>query len=135
MPRERSAAGGDVADPRPEDPPPEAGPATPASGPPPEANPTADDQRRRIIAGLAGNLRRVAGAAYLRGSMAGTFTLDGDAFQAYRDRLVTDAGNPADPIEVMLLEQLMLAHHNVGRLHVQAAAARPGRGTSRRSSS
>src|SRR6516162_8755655 len=102
MPRERSAAGGDVTDPRQEDPPPEAGPAAPASGPPPEANPTADDQRRRIIAGLAGNLRDVAGATYLCGSMARTFTLDSAAFQAYRDDLMTDAGNPADPIEVML---------------------------------
>jgi len=124
MTRKRSVAGGDCTGPRPEDPPPEAGPATPASGPPAEANPTADDQHRRIIAGLAGNLRHVAGAAYLRSSMAGTFTLDGDAFKAYRDDLMRDAGNPADPIEVMLIEQLMMAHHNVGRLHMQAAAAR-----------
>ena len=123
MPRNRSVAGGDVADPRQEGPPPEADPATPASGPP-EADPTAGADRRRIIAGLAGNLRHVAAAAYLRATMAGTFTLDGDAFRAYRDGLMRDAGDPADPIEVMLIEQLMLAHHNVGRLHMQAAAAR-----------
>jgi hypothetical protein len=124
MPRKRLAAGGDVTDPRQEDVPPEASPATSASGPPAEANPTADDQHRRIIAGLAGNLRHIACAAYLCGSMAKTFTLDGDAFKAYRDTLVMDAGNPTDPIEVMLIEQLMMAHHNVGRLHMQAAAAR-----------
>jgi hypothetical protein len=124
MPRKRSAAAGDVTDPRPEDPPPKARPATPASGPPAEANPTADDQHRRIIAGLAGNLRHVSGAAYLYGSMAKTLPLDTEAFRAYRDNLMKDAGNPADPIETMLVEQLMLAHHNVGRLHIQAAAAR-----------
>src|SRR5262245_13270969 len=104
MPRKRSAAGGDFTDSRPEDPPPEAGPATPASGPPPETDPTADDPGRRIIARLAVNLRNVSAAAFLRASMAGTFTLDGDAFRAYRDDLLKDAGDPADPIEVMLIE-------------------------------
>ena len=100
MPRKRSAAGGDVTDARQEDPPPEAVPATPASGPHTDANPTVDDQHRRIIAGLAGNLRHVAGAAYLCGSMSKTFTMDSGAFKAYRDDLMSDAGNPAAPIAV-----------------------------------
>ena len=37
--------------------------------------------------------------------------------------VLEDAGNPTDPIERMLVEQICLAHHNIGRLHVKAASA------------
>lgn len=44
-------------------------------------------------------------------------------FQAYRDQLMRDSGNPSDPIERMLIEQLALAHHQIGQLHYRASQA------------
>lgn len=74
----------------------------------------------------AGNLKEVAPAAYLYGSMG---AVGGPAYgiecsQVYLRQLLEDAGSPVDPIERMLIEQLALAHHNIGRLHMRAAAAR-----------
>jgi hypothetical protein len=45
------------------------------------------------------------------------------AFKRFRDNLVRTAGNPADPVAVMLLEQIALAHLNVGRLHYKSTTA------------
>jgi len=45
------------------------------------------------------------------------------ALQAYRDRLLREAGDPIDPIEQLLIEQLLLAHHALGRLHMRASEA------------
>jgi len=42
------------------------------------------------------------------------------AFVLYRDGLIRDAGSPTDPIEIMLIEQIALAHHRIGQLHAQA---------------
>ena len=46
------------------------------------------------------------------------------AFKLYRDGLLKQAGSPTDPIEVMLIEQLALAHHRIGQLHVEAEQAK-----------
>jgi hypothetical protein len=46
------------------------------------------------------------------------------AFKLYRDELIEQAGSPSDPIEIMLIEQLTLAHHRVAQLHVQAEQAK-----------
>jgi hypothetical protein len=45
------------------------------------------------------------------------------AFTNYRDRLMKKAGNPSDPFEIMLIEQVALAHLNIGRLHYECAMA------------
>ena len=45
------------------------------------------------------------------------------AYAPYMEQLLVDCGDTADPIERMLIEQIALAHHNIGRLHVQAARA------------
>ena len=48
-------------------------------------------------------------------AMAATISVAKDvgpaAFKVYLDRLLQDAGNPTDPVEIVLLEQLALAHH------------------------
>ena len=44
-------------------------------------------------------------------------------YKVYLERLIEDAGDPADPIERMLLEQLALAHFRIGQLHVSAGRA------------
>ena len=46
------------------------------------------------------------------------------AFKVYRDGLLKQAGSPTDPIEVMLIEQLALAHHRTAQLHAQAEQAK-----------
>lgn len=45
-------------------------------------------------------------------------------WKLYRDQLLKEAGNPTDPIERMMIEQLALAHFRVGRLHTRVAEAR-----------
>ena len=46
-----------------------------------------------------------------------------ESFVAYLDQLLEEAGQPTDPIERMLIEQIAMAHHNIGRLYVRAASA------------
>jgi hypothetical protein len=73
----------------------------------------------------ASNLRETTAAACLYASMA-SWTKSGieaDAYVEYRDRLLADCGAPDDPLVVMLIEQVALAHINIARLHVKSAVA------------
>jgi hypothetical protein len=80
--------------------------------------------RDRISDHYAAQLRETACAAFLYSSMAGVFQqVDTNAFKTFRDRLLADAGNPSDPIEVMIVEQVALAHMNVGRLQFKSATS------------
>jgi hypothetical protein len=73
---------------------------------------------------FAEQLRETAGAVFLYGSMGRIFQqMDCYAFKTYRDRLVADCGNPTDPIEVMMIEQIALAHMSIGRLQFNSATA------------
>lgn len=45
------------------------------------------------------------------------------AFGAHLAKVRRDCGQSNDPIERMMIEQMVLAHHNIGRFHVKAAAA------------
>jgi hypothetical protein len=45
------------------------------------------------------------------------------AFAIYRNKVIVQAGNPADPLERMLVEQIILAQQKIGDLHVRAAQA------------
>ena len=44
-------------------------------------------------------------------------------FKLYRDQLLKASGDPSDPLEAMMLEQIMIAHHRVLCLHAEAAQA------------
>ncbi len=69
-------------------------------------------------------LRETSSAIFLFGSLHGTLPHgDLQAFQDLRDRLLAAAGHPSDPLEIMLLEQIALAHFNIGRLQFQSALA------------
>jgi hypothetical protein len=69
-------------------------------------------------------LKEALGAFFLSRSMGKNSEKFGlQAFKLYRDNLLAEAGDPSDPIEVMLLEQLALSHLNIGRLHAEAATA------------
>ena len=41
------------------------------------------------------------------------------AFPVYRKRMLAEAGDPSDPIERMLMEQLALAHFSIGKLRIR----------------
>src|SRR5262245_28395803 len=40
--------------------------------------------------------------------------------KCYVDSFLRDAGSPSDPIEIMLLQQMLMAHHRVSQLHLRA---------------
>ena len=44
-------------------------------------------------------------------------------FKVYRDQVLKAGGDPSDPLESMLLEQVMIAHHRILSLHAEAARA------------
>ena len=75
-----------------------------------------------LIHALASSLREMTGAAHLSEAVAKSLTdrIPGEAFKIYRDRLIQDSGNPTDPIEVMLIEQIAMAHFHIGRLYLRA---------------
>jgi len=83
-------------------------------------------QASAVVDAHAANLKNITGAAYLSGSLQGLLGLEisTDAFVRYRDQLLKDCGSPTDPIMIMLIEQLALASHNAGRLHVLSACAK-----------
>jgi hypothetical protein len=70
----------------------------------------------------AAKLHAKGAAAYLFGAVTALLggALDIDTFTAYLASLFKDMGDPRDPLERMLAEQLVLAHHVIGRLHVRA---------------
>jgi len=68
------------------------------------------------------NLREVTAAGFLYWAVSSSLSdgISTGAFKVYLDKLLADAGNPTDPIEVMLIEQLALAHFNIGRLQIKS---------------
>jgi hypothetical protein len=46
--------------------------------------------------------------------------INGSACRIYLERFLVDCGNPTDPVERMMLEQLALAHFRTGQLHAKA---------------
>ena len=93
---------------------------------PGRARPTADEAADHY----AGHLAETSASAFMYFSMAGAGLFrqtDALAYKKFRDRLLADCGSPTDPIEVMLIEQLALAHLNTGRLHHQAGHGRQPR--------
>lgn len=69
-------------------------------------------------------LRETIPSRFMYASMIKPFgVIDEHAYKAFRDRLIADCGSPSDPIEVMVIEQLALAHLNMGFLQCRAANA------------
>ena len=87
--------------------------------PPAEAAPalSAAEKARR--------LRDLGPAAYLYGAAAPVLgeAMDVEAWKRYLDSFVEELGvtKASGPVARMMAEQLLLAHHAVGRLHVRAA--------------
>jgi hypothetical protein len=97
-------------------------PATPS-----QASSSLEEQQAELVRllGFAHNIKHMSGPAYLAAT-AGYVTgnkIPPEAFRVYLDRLLRDSGNPSDPIERMLIEQIALAHHAIGRHQTRAANA------------
>ena len=118
----RGARWADDDEPRPS---PSADPA--AEGCRPAAPSGAGRDRRtaeQAVEHYANHIANTVGSAFMYMTTSGVFReVDCQAFKRYRDNLIAGCGSPNDPIEVMLIEQLALAHLNIGRLHFRSATA------------
>jgi hypothetical protein len=74
-------------------------------------------------------LRKGAFSALMATALAIDPFLDAGAYRLYLDQVKEDAGSPTDPIEVMLIEQLCMAHWRIAQLHGSAALAKSIEGT------
>jgi hypothetical protein len=74
-----------------------------------------ENQARAIEETFAGAIL----ASGLTKSYAKVF--DSNAFKVYRDRYLKAAGDPKDPVEIMLLEEIMWAHFSIGCLYSSVA--------------
>jgi hypothetical protein len=97
---------------------------------PPETSPDLGDgsvpgtPARLLLEAQAERLENMSSAFFLCSMMDGIFdgAFDKYTYRVYLDNLLAKMA-PADPIERLLSEQLILAHHAIGRLHVKAANA------------
>jgi hypothetical protein len=70
---------------------------------------------------FAAQLRDSAAAVFMSSSLSPVLQgVDPAAYRLYRDKLIAACG-AQDPIEVMIIEQLALAHWNTGVLHAKAS--------------
>jgi hypothetical protein len=71
---------------------------------------------------LALNLRDNAAAGWLYWVTNSTLgeQIGPDAFLVFRKLLLEEAGDPSDPIERMLVEQMALAHFSIGQLRIRS---------------
>ncbi len=70
---------------------------------------------------FAGHLRETTLSMFMYASMSPALkNVDLNAYRLFRDRLLADCGSPTDPIEIMIVEQLALAHFNTGLLQSRA---------------
>jgi hypothetical protein len=49
-------------------------------------------------------------------------------FKVYLERTLADLGNPTDPVQRMMIEQLVLAHFRIAQLHVDAGYCKHAEG-------
>ncbi|VTT98779.1 unnamed protein product [Gemmataceae bacterium] len=98
-----------------------------------EAPPPGLDESRHAAAQRAAQggevLRHNVFAAFMATSLALDKFFDANAYRVYLAGVMRDLGDPKDPIERMLIEQLCLAHFRVGQLHGAAGQANGLEGT------
>ena len=71
---------------------------------------------------FAGHLRETAVPLFLQATLRSALPqVDLVAFKLYRDQFLADCGNPTDPIEIILIEQIVMAHLITGHLQVKGA--------------
>ncbi len=89
-----------------------------AEQPAPDAGDSPDEQQAARSKAMAKNLREVASGSYLYASCCHFFggSVPADTYVRYMEELLQDCGATSDPLESMLVEQLVITHHAVGRL-------------------
>ena len=93
-------------------------PNEPADGPPNEVPSDALSWSEHF----AGHLKESSVPLFLNATLGRAMPqVDLVAFKLYRDRFLADCGNPTDPIEIILVEQIVMAHLIVGHLQVKGA--------------
>jgi hypothetical protein len=100
--------------------------AKPESPAPPSAGELAAEQQAVMdrVQRKANIIRILAFPAAMAAAVPVAKDIGSAAFKVYLDELILEAGQPTDPVEIMLLEQLTLAHHRVAQLHAQAEQAK-----------
>ncbi len=85
--------------------------------------PEEDRQKYLLHHAQAYVLAHQSAAIYVSSSAYGTIrkSYSPQIFTIYLAKLLEDCGDPEDPIARMLIEQLALAHHIIGRLYIRAA--------------
>lgn len=70
-------------------------------------------------------IQETSASVVLATCMSGSFGkfISSCGFKAYRDSVLQASGQPSDPLEIMMIEQLLICHHRVGDLHVNASQA------------
>jgi hypothetical protein len=69
---------------------------------------------------FAGHLKESAVALFLNASLGLALPqVDLVAYKLFRDRLLADCGDPTDPIEIILIEQIAMAHLICGYLYAK----------------
>jgi hypothetical protein len=101
------------------------GPASPSSEPTPAPDPVAvlRQEAQEKFGQLGQTIAEAFPTAVLNAVSGATFggAVNPGGFKAYLDSLLVAAGNPSDPVETMLVQQLIWAHHQVGNLAGKAA--------------
>ena len=94
---------------------------------PPAAPPTGLDAARHAAAQrsahAAGVLREGVFPALMATALNLDAAFDAAAYKAYLAGVMRDLGDPPDPVERVLVEQLVLAHFRVAQLHAAAGNA------------
>ncbi|MCC6419834.1 MAG: hypothetical protein IT429_16495 [Gemmataceae bacterium] len=99
-----------------------------------EAQRHAEEERRRVSTPppdtrtpeqKAAKLQEFASSVFLFGADGPFFRMRDDVqpFKLYLDHFLKEAGVSGDPLERLLLEQVLLGHHAVGRLHFRAGTS------------
>src|SRR5262249_50668049 len=99
-------------------------PAKPAADPPPPGLDAARHVATQRVAHQAEALKQGAFPALMASALGLDRYFDTAAYRVYLGQVLKDLGDPADPIERMLAEQLCLAHFRTAQLHVGAGQAR-----------
>ena len=97
----------------------------PAPDTPPEIAPGSAEQCQIYDRDQQATIIRSTFFASSMAAAIGTFNLvTPTGYRAFLDQLTHDAGDPTDPLEIMQLEQLAMAHFRIGELHSRAADAK-----------
>ena len=111
--------------------------ATPPPGPNKESKPAskpaagldaAQHAAAQRAAHQADGLRTCVIPAMMASAFPALAKFSAAAFKVHLEQTLADLGNPTDPVERMLIEQLVLAHFRVAQLHVDAGYCKGAEG-------